>query len=222
MEFAEHLIDGNPDCLTMAKRNYEVAALFAEPYLTVDIGHAISDGQIRFIKNLKMVRNQINLISENLYIFELPELESIKAAVHEALDFFAREVLGISQKLYVTQSWSLVNHPNIGMHGHSHSNSIISGSLYYCDLPSPVARMFFEKHRTYQQIQLDPEQDKKNIYNTPENIITPQKNQLILFSSGLQHFVESNISSEPRYAIAFNTFVKGKLGGYRNVSELRL
>ena len=72
------------------------------------------------------------------------------SAVQEALDFYANDVMGIIQKLYVTQSWTLVNNSNIGMHGHSHSNSLISGSLYFCELPTPVSSMLFDRHNTYQ------------------------------------------------------------------------
>ena len=206
----------------MAIQNYDVQPLFAEPYFRADLGHAISPEQIAFIQNLKMVKNQSNLISENLYIFEEPELASIKDAVQEALDLYAREVMGIPQRLYVTQSWSLINSPNVGMHGHSHSNSLISGSLYYCELPKPVARMIFEKHRSYQQFELNPETERRNIFNTPANIVEPKTNEVILFSSGLQHLVETNTATEPRYSIAFNCFIKGKLGNYRDVSELTL
>ena len=206
----------------MAINNYEVEPLFAEPYFRADIGHAISEEQIEFIKNLKMVVNRTNLISENLYIFEEPELESIKSAVQDALDIYATEVMGVTQKLFVTQSWSLINHPNVGMHGHSHSNSVVSGSVYFCDMPTPPSNMVFDKHKAYQQLELNPEKDKQNIYNTPINVVTPKKNEVILFSSGLQHFVEPNASSEPRYSIAFNSFIKGKLGNYRDVSELTI
>ncbi len=206
----------------MAISNYELQTLFAEPYFRADLGHAISEEQIAYLKNLKMVQNQVNLISENLYIFNEPELKSIKKAVQEALNIYAREVMGISQKLYVTQSWSLINHPNVAMHGHSHSNSVVSGALYYCDMPSPVAGLIFDKHRTYQQLELSPEREKANIYNTTKNIIRPKRNDLILFSSGLQHVVEVNMSDQPRYSLAFNTFIKGKLGSFRDVSQLEL
>lgn len=206
----------------MAIENYEVQPLFAVPYFRTNIGHAISDEQVEFIKNLKMVKNQVNLISDNLYIFEEPELASIKDAVQEALDIYASEVMGIKQKLYVTQSWSLLNNAGVGMHGHSHSNSVISGSLYFAELPTPVSSMLFERHNTYQQLDLHPEPDKRSLFNTPVNIITPRTHELLLFSSGLQHMVEQNVSGEPRYSIAFNTFVKGKFGSYRDVSELTL
>jgi uncharacterized protein (TIGR02466 family) len=202
--------------------SHEVHPLFVEPYFRANIAGAISPQQIEFIQSLKMVNNMENLISENLYIFEEPELKSIKDAVQEVLDIYSRDVMCIPQRLYVTQSWSLTNSPNVGMHGHSHSNSILSGSLYYCELPSPPASMVFTRHVSYQQIDLAPEPDKRNIYNSPINRITPRPNEVILFSSRLTHMVEVNTSSQPRHAIAFNTFVKGKLGNYRDVSELVL
>jgi len=82
--------------------------------------------------------------------------------------------------------------------------------------------MIFERHKSYRQLELNPEKDKQNIYNTPLNVVTPKKNEVVLFSSDFSHLVEQNKSSEPRYSIAFNTFIKGKLGSYRDVSELVL
>ena len=206
----------------MTALTHEVHPLFVEPYLRANIAGVISPQQIEYIQNLKMVNNMENLISENLYIFEEPELKSIKDAVQEVLDIFAREVLCIPQKIYVTQSWSLTNRSNVGMHSHSHSNSVLSGSLYYCDLPSPPGSMVFTRHTSYQQLDLPPESSKRNIYNSPINRITPKQNDIILFSSRLTHMVEPNPSDTLRHAIAFNTFVKGKLGNYRDVSELML
>jgi uncharacterized protein (TIGR02466 family) len=202
--------------------SHEVLPLFVEPLFRANIAGAISPQQIEFVQKLKMVNNMENLISENLYIFEEPELKSIKDAVQEVLDIYARDVMCIPQRLYVTQSWSLTNAPKIGMHGHSHSNSILSGSLYYCELPSPPASMVFTRHVSYQQIDLPPEPSKRNIYNSPINRITPKPNEVLLFSSRLTHMVEANTSNQPRHAIAFNTFAKGKLGNYRDVSELAL
>ena len=202
--------------------SHEVYAMFAEPYFRASIAGSIGPQQIEFIRNLKMVRNTENLISENLYIFEEPELKSVKDAVQEVLDIYAREVMCISQQLYVTQSWSLICEPNVGMHGHSHSNSVLSGSLYYCELPSPPAGMVFTRHVSYQQLDLPPDPARRNIYNSPINRVIPKQNDVFLFSSRLTHMVEQNPSAQPRHSIAFNTFVRGKLGNYRAVTELVL
>src|SRR5882757_4656660 len=160
----------------MTVASHEVHPLFVEPYFRANIAGSITPQQVEFIQSLKMVNNMENLISENLYIFEAPELKSVKDAVQEVLDIYAREVMCIAQQLYVTQSWSLICAPNVGMHSHSHSNSILSGSLYYCDLPTPPSAMVFTRHVSYQQIDLAPESGKRNIYNSPINRITPKQN----------------------------------------------
>lgn len=206
----------------MSAKDYHVEPLFAEPLFRTSLADAITPEQVEFIKNLKMRQNKVNQISQNLYIFDEPELKGIKDAVQNALDIYASEVMGISQKLYVTQSWSLISNPSVGMHGHSHSNSIISGSLYYTDMPEPTAGMVFDRFNSYRQLELSPQPDKNNIYNTPMNLVQPKKSELILFASNLQHFVQVNESSEPRYSIAFNTFIKGQLGSFKDVSELTL
>jgi len=203
--------------------SHEVYPLFVEPYFRANIAGSVTPAQIKYIKNLKMVGNTENLISENLYIFEEPELKSIKNAVQEVLDIYTRDVLCIPQEIYVTQSWSLICNPGIGMHGHSHSNSIISGSLYYCELPTPISSMVFTRHVSYQQIDLDPpDLNRRNIYNTPINRVMPKQDDIFLFSSRLTHMVEKNDSDQHRYSIAFNTFVRGTLGNYRAVTELKL
>jgi len=206
----------------MALKSVVVQPLFSVPLFRADVSDAITSDQVEFIKNLPMVTNQTNLISENLYIFDLPELKSIKDAIQDALNSYSSQVMGISQKLAVTQSWSLTNPPGVGMHGHSHSNSLVSGSLYFAPLPEPQARMIFQRHNGYRQIELNPEQNKANIFNTNMNVVEPKTGQVVMFPSNLTHMVEPNNSNEPRHAIAFNSFVRGKIGSFRDVSELNV
>lgn len=203
-------------------RDFTVKPLFAEPYFVTNIADAISPKQIDFIKNLKMIENQVNRISEELYLFEMREMKSIKAAVDAALKTFAQEVMGIEQKLEVTQSWSLQNPPGVGMHGHTHSNSLVSGSLYFAPMPDPPGNMIFERHNHYRQLDLAVPGERSNIYNAPRNAIVPKQGDLVLFSSAIQHYVEQNQTTQMRHSIAFNTFVRGTIGSFRDVSELKL
>ena len=206
----------------MAQRSYEVKPLFAEPYFTMDISDAIDPGQVEKLKKLAMRDNQINLISEELFVFKRKEFASIARAVQQGLDIFAEEVMGISQKLEVTQSWTLTNRPGAAMHGHSHSNSIVSGSLYYAPLPDPVANMVFERHTSYQALAFNVRPDKTNIYSAQRNVIVPKQGMLVLFPSKLQHYVEPNQATTDRHSIAFNSFVRGTIGDLRDVSQLTL
>ncbi len=203
-------------------REFEVKPLFAEPYFVTNIADAISDKQVDFIKSVKMQQNQQNFISDELYLFNRPELKSIKKAVGDALSTFATEVMGIKDALDVTQSWALMNPPGVGMHGHTHSNSMVSGSLYYAPMPDPPGNMVFERNNGYKQIELMVEEGRGNVYNTPRNAIVPKQGDLVLFSSSIIHFVEVNQSDQNRYSMAFNSFVRGTIGSHRDVSELKL
>ena len=203
-------------------RAFDVKPLFAEPYFVTNIADAISDKQVEAIKSLTMIENQMNHISEELYLFERPEMRTIAEAVQEALDTYALEVMGGAHRLKVTQSWALMNPPGVGMHSHTHSNSIISGSLYYTDMPDPPGNMIFDRHNGYRQIELGLLPEKQNIYNAPRNAIIPKRGDLVLFSSSIMHYVEPNRSMQNRYSIAFNTFARGTIGSFRDVSELKL
>lgn len=200
----------------------ETQPLFAEPYFRAAVAGVISQQQIAFLKALPMVQHQGNFVSDNLYLFELPELSSIKDAVHEVLDIYARDVLCIPQRFYVTQSWLQIHTPNIGMHGLAPSNSLLSGTLYFDEILAPPPTLVFSRHDTYQQIELAPDADKRNAFNTQVTRIAPLQNEVVLFASRLTHMFDPNPTGQPRPSIAFNTFVKGTLGNYRNASELTL
>ena len=204
------------------EREFTVKPLFAEPYFVTNIADVITPKQIAFCKKLTMIENQVNRISEELYLFNRREMASVKEAVSAALAQFAREVMGIPQRLEATQSWALENPPGVGMHGHTHSNSVVSGSLYFAPMPDPPGNMIFERHNHYRQLELEVDSDRTNIYNAPRNAIVPKQGDLVLFSSSIQHYVESNTSSQTRHSIAFNTFVRGTIGSFRDVSELSL
>lgn len=208
--------------MATAARDFTVKPLFAEPYFVSNILEAISPKQVKFIQSLNMHENQVNHISDELYLFRKPEMASIAQAVDEALQTFAHEVMGIAHRLEVTQSWALRNPPGVGMHGHTHSNSLVSGSLYFAPLPDPPGNMIFERHNTYRQLELLVDGTKTNIYNAPRNAVVPKQGDLVLFSSAIQHHVEPNPGTIDRHSIAFNTFVRGTIGSFRDVSELQL
>ena len=74
----------------------------------------------------------------------------------------------------------------------------------------------------YQRLQMDPVKERQNLYNTPANVLVPKSKEVILFPSDINHMIEANESDQPRRAIAFNAFVTGKIGDYRDVCELYL
>jgi ectoine hydroxylase-related dioxygenase (phytanoyl-CoA dioxygenase family) len=206
----------------MTAFTHEVRPLFAEPLFRATISGAFSAEQIAWLQGLEMVHHSGNYISNNLYVLEQPEMRSAKAAIQEVLDLYARDVMCIPQRLHVTQSWALMQNPNASMQGHSYPNSVLSGLVYYDVLQAPGPNVLFSRHDTYQQIELVPDSDKRNVFNVPTTRVALKQNDVMLFSSRLTHLVEANRTGQVRCSLAFNTFVKGKLGSYREMSELTL
>jgi hypothetical protein len=200
----------------------KVEPLFATPLARVDLSSYITEAQVAFVDGLEMVANQQNMISENLYILDRPELSGFRDIISKCLNDYAEQVMGCDQQLEITQSWSLRNAPGVGMHSHSHSNSIVSGSFYYTELPTPPSKMFFDRNTFYQRLEIPPRPERASIFNTKVNAVIPQTGELLLFPSELNHMVEQNPSSQPRSVIAFNSFLRGKIGSFRDVSELSL
>jgi uncharacterized protein (TIGR02466 family) len=169
-----------------------------------------------------MEQNSQNLISKHRYILNKPELETLSRGIQKYLDIYSSEIMGIKEKLYITQSWSLINEPGIGMHAHAHSNSLVSGSFYYEEMPEPVSPMVFQRYNNYQPFKFVVVDEKKNEFNTSDAYVSMKKGNLFLFPSDLQHHIEPNQSDKPRYSIAFNCFIRGTLGVYQDANELHL
>lgn len=201
---------------------HQALPMFAEPYCRAGIAGVISAEQIAYLKSLPLIDRGGNYFSENFYILEDPKLRSIKGAIDEALAIYARDVLAIPQTFYITQSWTQVQNPNLGMPGLSFANSIVSGVLYYDAPTSPPPSIVFSRFDTYQQIELKPDADRRNAFNVRTSRIQPNTNEVVLFASRLTHLVDPNLTGQQRFSIAFNTFVKGKLGDYHNATELTL
>lgn len=204
----------------MSAFKMSVEPLFITPLARVDLSSCLVASEVAFADNLKMVPNQQNLISEDLYILRRPELAKMAEAISAALQHYAEQVMGVDYQLEVTQSWAQQNLPGAGLHPHAHSNSIISGSFYYAELPDPPSRVFFDRSTAYQRLDLPPEQSRANLFNTKMNAITPKRGELLLFPSELNHMVEANPASKTRSVIAINSFVRGTIGNFRDVSEL--
>jgi hypothetical protein len=206
----------------MANLNYTITPMFPKALMSADLTGVIGQEQIDFLSTLPMKQNIHNNISIDKYVLEYPVMSELKKAIDVCLEHYCREVMGLKkgQDLYITQSWTLINEPGITMHEHAHPNSIVSGSFYYDDIPTPTPNMVFLRANGYDAHRFNVDDDKINQYNTPFIEIEPSKNSLFLFSSNLYHNVQKNTTDKPRKAMAFNTYIKGTFGGESSMLTL--
>ena len=72
----------------------KVEPLFATPLARVDLSSYITEAQVAFVDGLEMVANQQNMISENLYILDRPELSGFRDIISKCLNDYAEQVMG--------------------------------------------------------------------------------------------------------------------------------
>jgi uncharacterized protein (TIGR02466 family) len=197
---------------------HSITPLFPTP-IFVDTIDVLTEEDIDFIKSLEYYPNASNnLTSEDTLILNHDRLSKLKSEIDARLKLYLEEVHAPEDdiSLRITQSWVNKNAQGTGHHRHYHTNSIVSGVFYVSNNPN---ELFIDKK---QDMILRIETAKQTLYNTELIGIECFKNMLILFPSGLDHYVAPNKDSEERISIAFNTFFSGTIGDRKRLNQLEL
>lgn len=181
----------------------------------------VTEKELNFVKNLEARPNTGNKTSVENYLFkDCPELKRIYRFVNNCVIEYFTEVYAPNTKVmpYVTQSWANFTEKGQYHHKHEHPNSFISG-VFYLSADPKLDKIYFYKNN-YQQIKLTT--DKWNDWNSESWWFEAETNKLIIFPSNLTHMVHTVESDVTRISIAFNTFLKGVIGDYKNLAELNI
>jgi uncharacterized protein (TIGR02466 family) len=161
--------------------------------------------------------------SEDLHV--LNQLPALREQIHQHLSEFV-QVLGFDPQQYpfeFTTSWVNRADPQAEAVAHHHSNSMISG-VYYPHTCDPHSSIWFHRADQYHNLWSDmvnvPTQ-RFTLFNSRQIQVTPSAGDLIMWPSHLIHSVGRNTTPQPRYSVAFNTFVRGVLDE-KGGSELHL
>ena len=156
--------------------------------------------------------------SVNTFLLDDPIMKNVRKFIQEQVDEFASEVMGLSSKMVITQSWFNRNKKGMQHHEHMHPNSIISGVWY----PQINEQLPPIKFRNSKQAQITGTIVKYNHFNSATFMLPMRKGELLLFPSNLQHSVPTNFSNDVRLSLSFNTWPKGNLGDESSLTYLPL
>ena len=165
-----------------------------------------------------------NFIGKNSYILESPKLKNLKEFLVKSLNEFFYKLHGAhdeSVSLYITQSWFSYTKQNQSHHRHSHENSIISGVFYFnADINLDSINMYTKNFLQGDHINIPPKE--VNIYNRECVTLPAETGTLYLFNSKIPHDVSPTHNDNTRISLAFNSFVRGKIGNATNRTQLIL
>lgn len=201
-------------------KDYIIESIFPTPVYFSKLDIEILDKEKTFFKeNLKDVKiNAGNIASMNSYVLNNKKVKRIKSEIEKHIMIYHSEVLRNSKTLipYITQSWLNSTKINQFHHTHNHSNSYYSG-VFYLEADGKVDQITFQKSYL-REIQVIPEE--YNYYNSDTWWFPTEKNNIIIFPSNTVHSVNQKKDDNERISLAFNVFLKGKLGSEVALTEL--
>ena len=206
-------------------RKYQTHGLFPIPVYMTDIDRDFTEKELQFVKDQKnhCVENSGNIHTKDSYILNRPELKDIKSFIDEVCQSYLDNIICPKEdiKIYVTQSWLNYTEENQFHHKHAHPNSFASG-VFYIDSDKDNDLIKFFNPMSYKQISPEINENKYNPYNSASWFFPVETGKIIMFPSSTTHQVDDKKGSNTRISLAFNTFLKGKIGFNKDLAELIL
>ena len=200
----------------------EIVNVFPQSIMICGEMYNLNEKELEYIKSLnkeKITGDGNNYRTSSTYIFNKPKIKKFKEYCEKQVNHYMHNHMKYDNnyQFYITQSWANFNEKETFHHKHNHPNSILSG-VYYIELQNAPIRFY----KNFETFPLLFKEKKYTIENSKSWFFVPQKNNLFLFPSLLEHSVEVNKNVEPRISISFNTFVKGTLGKTQELTELEI
>ena len=198
-----------------------IHGIFPTPITFTSLEREFTPEELAIFENAgkTMVNNSGNMTSADNYLLDKPGLENLKAFVLSAVQHYMDKVIVADKDKvtpYITQSW--LNYTEAGQfhHKHAHPNSFLSGVLYI-DADEKNDKIYFYQDG-YKQIKIPPKE--WNLFNSESWFFTVKTYQIVVFPSHLTHMVEAKAGDNRRCSLAFNTFLRGKIGQQSELTEL--
>ena len=160
-----------------------------------------------------------NEISTSQWVLEAPELAQLKKDLMDHINIYFNEIMQVDAELYMTNSWINVTAYEKQHSLHNHNNSILSGVFYINASDSQPSISF---NRMTPPFFLHMSAKQYTMFNSMEWNVPVEDGGIIIFPSNCFHFVKPNLTNNQRISIAFNTFIRGNIGGDAEGADLQL
>jgi uncharacterized protein (TIGR02466 family) len=197
--------------------------IFPTPIYMSKLNRELTKKELSFINKtkLKTFTNEGNIHSKDTYILNNKEFKYLKEDLNLKIQDYFDKIISPANKIipYITQSWLNYTEKNQYHHKHAHPNSLVSG-VFYINCHEKFDKIKFFKKETYRIIALETKD--WNLWNSESWWFPVKTGDIIMFPSSLTHMVENKEGDNTRISLAFNVFIKGKIGNNKNLTELVL
>lgn len=214
--------------------SFTIEGLFPTPLGIFEIPQVLMDITVPFLDQQKMLGEESEhdisfsgKISENKYILDEQVSGGLKEFILKQVNLFGKEIMKLAiDDFKITQSW--ITHKSSGEQheGHSHSNSFISGVIFYGEKKDNTSPICFTKAQTSQNTFILSEGSndgvEHNEFSGREFFVNYKPGTLILFPSYLRHYVPVNNTDIVRKSLSFNVISDKSIGKFFNLNLLEI
>ena len=201
---------------------WKVHPIFPTPVYISHLGRNFLKKEIKYIENCKtnLLTNHGNFVSKEKYVLNKLPMLNLKKDLLKHINKYLKEVINTDNNvsLYITQSWLNYTNKNQYHHEHFHGNSYLSGVLYIKAKEDTDKIYFHKKNKEVFEFSIK----NYNLFNSTEWFFNRAETMIILFPSYLMHSVSLKNDDNERISLAFNVYVKGKIGNCNEITELIL
>jgi len=200
-----------------------IHSIFPTPIYFSHLEREFTSSELKFVDEIKKNGSQINygnITSINNYILNEKPFFNIKKKLNLRIKEYFDKIICSSNGItpYITQSWLNYTDKDQYHHKHFHPNSLVSGVLYINSDEKFDKIKFFKSE--YDRIVLEVKEF--NLFNSTSWFFSVKTGDIILFPSSLTHMVETKEGDNTRVSLAFNVFIKGKIGSNISLNEITL
>ena len=149
------------------------------------------------------LNNKVEIKKVHFYV--LDEFPVIKKYLTDVVRELLNKTYGYEEEFIINTSWLTKMFPNTEGSWHHHNGHPFSCCLYF-DEYSDQSGTFNVRSPLPSKTKLDLISNNQDQRNWTKLEICPQKNQLLIFPSYLEHRIGVNRSEKNRYSLAFNIF----------------
>ena len=188
--------------------------IFPEPIGEYKLNRDLSKSEHDAFKDQAFRENVANHTSIDMFVLKKKNLGNVREFLEVCLNDYASKVYDFkngSANLYITSSWVNMTKPGECHHKHSHPNLIVSGTFYISGNDTDSIEFHHPKKSIDGSAWFFPA-NEFNEYTSGGWHMPTLAGTLYLWNSNLSHSVPEVIGGDPRYSLAFNTFVRGQIG----------
>lgn len=199
---------------------FEVYPLFPTVIAKKDLAIEFNNDELAELYTTDLFLQELgNGASFDMDLLGNPKYERLKEVCLRYAQEYFTDIMKYNYPLHITNSWLNVTQENQEHIMHNHNNSMVSGIIYLKTMDSVPSIVFTSNTPTFM---LNLQRDEANMLNSMVWELPVEDNCIVLFPSQCFHYVKRNLSPNERISIAFNTFIKGKVGMGENGGDLDL